>query len=84
MGGSRAAPSMAGRTAWRPFAPSLGGAARLLAIDGVALFEVGDGQAPAVAGTMRAAGLARIVEHRDLSGPIRCLSAGLNDLPQLM
>ena len=60
----------------------LGGAARLLAVDGVALFEVGDGQAPVVAATIRAASLGRIVEHSDLSGSIRCLSVGLRESPQ--
>ena len=60
------------------FRAVMGGAARLLAVDGVALFEVGDGQTPAVAEAMHAASLGRIVEHRDLSGGIRCLSAEWN------
>ena len=44
-----------------------GGASRLLAADGVAAFELGDGQAHAVGDLMRAAGFGGIVEHRDLS-----------------
>ena len=52
-----------------------GEAARLLAINGVAAFEVGDGQARAVGDLMRAAGFGAVVEHRDLSGAVRCLSA---------
>ena len=44
-----------------------GGAARLLAVDGVAAFEIGDGQARAVGDLMRAAGFGAVVEHRDLS-----------------
>ena len=52
-----------------------GGAARLLAVDGVAAFEIGDGQASAVGDLMRAAGFGGVVEHRDLSGAVRCLSA---------
>ena len=51
------------------------GAAHLLAADGVAAFEIGDGQAHAVGDLMRAAGFGGIVEHRDLSGAFRCLSA---------
>ena len=50
------------------------GAARLLAVDGVAAFEIGDGQARAVGDPMRAAGFGGVVEHRDLSGAVRCLS----------
>ena len=52
-----------------------GGAARLLAINGVAAFEIGDGQARAVGDLMRAAGFGAVVKHRDLSGAVRCLSA---------
>ncbi len=52
-----------------------GVAARLLAVDGVAAFEIGDGQARAVGDLMRAAGFGGVVEHRDLSGAVRCLSA---------
>ena len=52
-----------------------GGAARLLAVDGVAAFEIGDGQARAVGDLMRAVGFGAVVEHRDLSGAVRCLSA---------
>ena len=52
-----------------------GGAARLLAVDGVAAFEIGDGQVRAVGDLLRAAGFGAIVEHRDLSGAVRCLSA---------
>lgn len=57
------------------FRAVMDGAARLLADGGVAAFEIGDGQARAVGGIMRAAGFAAIVEHRDLSGAVRCLSA---------
>ena len=45
-----------------------GGAARLLAADGVAAFEIGDGQARAVGDLMRAAGFGAVVKHR---GPVR-------------
>ena len=42
---------------------------------GVAAFEIGDEQARAVGDLMRAAGFGAVVEHRDLSGAVRCLSA---------
>lgn len=50
------------------------GAARLLAPDGVALFEVGEGQAAAVAGLARAAGLSVRTVRRDLAGIERCVA----------
>ena len=49
------------------FRAVLDGAAHLLAADGVAAFELGDGQAHAVGDLMRAAGFGGIVEYRDLS-----------------
>ena len=51
------------------------GAARVTAPGGVAVFELGAGQAPAVRRIVRAAGFDEIAEHRDLSGVVRCLSA---------
>ena len=50
-----------------------GEAARLLAPDGVAVFEVGDGQADAVVALMRNAGLRRLEARRDLAGVERGL-----------
>ncbi len=50
-----------------------GEAARLLAPDGVAVFEVGDGQADAVAALMRDAGLRCLEARRDLSDVERAL-----------
>lgn len=46
---------------------------RLLAPGGIALFELGDGQAPAVASLMAAAGLATKTSRRDLAGIERVL-----------
>lgn len=46
---------------------------RLLAPGGIALFELGDGQAPAVAALMAAAGLAVKTSRRDLAGIERVL-----------
>ena len=57
------------------FGAVMGGAARLLAVDGVAAFKIGDGQARVVGDLMRAAGFGAIVEHRGLSRAVRCLSA---------
>ncbi len=51
-------------------------AARLLDPGGIAAFEIGAGQEDAVRTLMRAAGLRDIAAHRDLSGTVRCLSAG--------
>ena len=81
---ARAAPEIA----WEPccaldggadgldgFRAVMDGATRLLAAAGVAVFEIGDGQARAVGDLMRAVGFGAVVEHRDLSGAVRCLSA---------
>lgn len=49
-------------------------AARLLGSDGVALFEVGEGQAAAVALLAQAAGLSVRTVRRDLAGIERCIA----------
>lgn len=59
-----------GLDCYRVLAPET---ARLLGEDGVAVFELGAGQAPAVAATMRSAGLAIVGFRRDLAGIERCL-----------
>lgn len=60
-----------GLDAYRAILPTLG--ARLAA-DGIALFEVGFGQAPAVAAIAAAAGFQHIEVSRDLAGIGRCLA----------
>ncbi len=62
-----------GLAAYRALAPSLG---RLLAADGMAAIEVGDGQASAVATVLGGAGLVVSSARRDLAGGLRCLVAG--------
>ena len=52
-------------------------AARVLRPGGTVLLEVGDGQAPAVAGLAREAGFSLIEVHRDLSGKERIVAATL-------
>jgi release factor glutamine methyltransferase len=62
-----------GLTAYRALAPEI---ARLLAPAGIAVIEVGAGQAPAVAATMAGAGLVLRAIRHDLSGVDRCLVLG--------
>jgi release factor glutamine methyltransferase len=59
-----------GLDAYRVLAPET---ARLLGDDGIAVFELGAGQAAAVTATMRSAGLTIIEVRRDLAGIERCL-----------
>jgi release factor glutamine methyltransferase len=59
-----------GLTAYRQLAPEI---ARLLAPNGLALIEVGAGQAAAVQGLMTEAGLALGGTRRDLAGIERCV-----------
>lgn len=59
-----------GLDAYRTLAGELPG---LLAPDGVAVFEVGAGQAPAVAGLVSAVGLEPVGTRKDLAGIDRCV-----------
>jgi release factor glutamine methyltransferase len=61
-----------GLDAYRLLAPAIG---PLLADRGLAAFEVGLGQAEAVAGLLRAGGLAPLPPQRDLAGIPRCVLA---------
>ena len=62
-----------GLAAYRALAPEV---SRLLASTGIAVIEVGAGQAQRVAGTMAQAGLALRAVRHDLSGVDRCLVLG--------
>jgi release factor glutamine methyltransferase len=62
-----------GLAAYRALAPEI---SRLLAPAGIAVIEVGAGQAQTVAGTMAGAGLALRAIRHDLSGVDRCLVLG--------
>ena len=61
-----------GLDAYRALVPDLG---RLLVPGGVAVLEVGAGQAAAVARLLGLAGLVAVARHLDLAGIARCLSA---------
>ena len=65
-----------GLSAYRSLAPQL---RRLLSPDGLAVLEVGDGQADSVEALLSAAGLVLQGRRRDLGGLDRCvLAAGAN------
>jgi len=59
-----------GLQAYRQLAPAT---RRLLAHDGIALFEVGEGQAPEASAILTQAGLALAAIRRDLAGIERCI-----------
>lgn len=61
-----------GLDAYRALAPDL---PRLLEPAGLAVLEIGDGQAPAVEETLRAAGLVPVDRRLDLAGIERCIVA---------
>jgi len=62
-----------GLNSYRTLAPAIAGA---LAPDGIAVLEVGAGQAQKVAEIMASAGLALRAVRHDLSGVDRCLVLG--------
>lgn len=68
-----------GLEAYRALAPDL---ARLLGPEGLACVEHGHGQADAVAGIMRRAGLREIGRRRDLGGRGRALVIGKQAIPK--
>jgi release factor glutamine methyltransferase len=61
-----------GLDAYRALAPHVG---RLLEPAGVAVLEIGEGQAPAVEEILRTAGLKPVDRRRDLAGIERCIVA---------
>lgn len=67
-----------GLDAYRALAPQLAG---VLSPGGVVVFEVGAGQAPAVAALLAAAGLAVSGTARDLAGVERCVAGRRATLP---